>query len=202
MKNKHTPKILLLIFSTLLFISCGNGLSRGSAEKIIREQKGFPIVQHTTIDLICKDQNGYGIPERYTKMQEKGLISISKETGVPNQYTGTPETVYTISLTDLGKQYEVKPEQYNEAMKNTETTRNSYTYFVPYTIVKTYEQDFNSITSLQKTSDYEQIANYDTKIVNETPFFEIFNEESIKMGGGAKPYADHKVFRKYDNGWK
>ncbi|HUM50769.1 MAG TPA: hypothetical protein PK431_03100 [Chitinophagales bacterium] len=202
MKSKNTSKILLLILSsTLLFTSCGSGLSRSTAEKIIKEQKGFPIIKYEVLELKSKEQ-GYGLQDIYTKLQEKGLISISKETGVINQYTGSPETVYTISLTDLGKQYEIKPEQYNEAMKQTEKYHNSFTYFVPYVLLKSYEIDFNSIVSLQKTSDFEQIANFDTKIVNQTPVFDVFNQEAIKMGGGAKTYTDHKVFRKYDDGWK
>ena len=193
-------KFALLLFSSiLLFSSCGNELSRGRAEKLIREKEQFPKQKYMSI--ILQDvREGMGLAFKELgntayELQDKGLITINKDVA-KNDYGQIISITYNISLTEEGKKYEIPYEKYTDEMKTATNNINS-----AFTLVKTYEIDFNSIINIQDLQ-IEKVANYDTKIINKTPFFEIINEQAKKYGNEIKPYQDKKIFRKYDDGWK
>jgi hypothetical protein len=80
---------LLLISSILSFTSCGSSLSRGEAEKLIKEFYQFPSVETDKFSTYESFMNANNVAEKRKKLFEKNLIY--KESNGNDYYHFTPE---------------------------------------------------------------------------------------------------------------
>nr|WP_314801672.1 hypothetical protein [uncultured Capnocytophaga sp.] len=180
-------RILAFLVLGLLLGSCSDKLSSSKAEKLIQESLGKePIYGDIQIQIGDNIEFfGYTVKEElesYRKLKEEGMIEMNER---KNEYRRA--TVYSIHLTDKGKQYLLKEEKYNERV---------------FVTIKTYSAIFNGIEEVHLIPEQNSARVLVSFKIEKTPFFileNLENQETLKDDSVRRVLKFRKLEEK---GWK
>jgi hypothetical protein len=168
-------KFALLLFSSIiLFTSCGNGLSRSKAEKIIKDFYGFPIVET------------YGFPLPRLVSQEENL----KRKKMIDENLMVAESRSNGWFTENEKYY------FTEKTNNFIVSRDEYSLTHSHTVVSNCLV-FNEITGIiVNEQNKSATVSWTCKRIGITPFGEY-------AGYKENDVVNHSsIFILYDDGWR
>lgn len=170
-------QIYFFIFCLVLCSSCEKKFTRDTAEKIIKEQGGFP---KTVTVKLSKSSNIYLTGSNWDKKTQHWLSSLMNlgEYIEESMIAIDNGSWVQIALKEKGKEFLLNEDEY-------------------YYTLKAHEIEFSDITGIlfvEQPYKYAQV-DYVLRVVNATPFDQLYEHGTNEMKKSER-------FVKYDDGWR
>lgn len=230
--------IIYFIFAVALFTSCNSKLSEDKARELINKRGNYPkkcalevpgtFLEYYEDDAFAEVAHFDRIDEiskNIKKLQDLGILTyeeidrLSERLGFMS--TSKPHIIYQTELTEKGKEYLLKEEEWNGDIKQ----RIKQINFENETLNSTTTQYFLHVCDLEidkitgiKQNEANAIVEYSLAITNKSPFFEItennkYNKKILGLPYTAKDLMNvwntdlqldgfSEGFTKYDDGWR
>ena len=186
-------KVLLFFVLGALLVSCSDKLTTSKAEKLIEEKlKEKPVEKYVTLNtgdsVAFYVSNGDKAEiEAYESLQKEGFIKMALIDQYESYYPNSMNYIYSIHLTDKGKQYLLRIEDVGKYKQH---------------IMKTYSASLDKVDELHVIPEQNSARALVFFKIEKTPFFVLENlktQERIKENLVKRALSFRKLEEK---GWK